>query len=389
MKVCGIPAEFNPFHNGHARLIRLARESGFTHVVAVMSGNFVQRGEPAITGAGIRAAQAVRGGADLVLQLPVTFALSGASGFARGCVEILNSTGVVDSLVFGSECGDTGLIEKCAAILSEKDTDYLIAEELKSGISYAGARERALEKAAPELSHLIREPNNILAVEYVNALKNLGSGMTPVTFRRNIAHDSACESGGYASASAIRRIIKEGGDYSAFVPGDGISREDLNIVDYNRFEAAVLCNMRKMAAEEIAGLPDISEGLENRIFAASRRAASLEDLYSEAKTKRYSHARIRRIVMCAFTGITSGDCACGAPYIRPLAMNGRGAELLALMKDTASLPVVSKTSDIAGLGENAKRIFSLECAATDIFAACLSSPLPPGTEKDRKPVIIS
>ncbi len=367
----------------------MARESGFTHVAAVMSGNFVQRGEPAIIEAGERAAAAVAGGADLILQLPVTFALSGARDFARGCVEILSSTGVVDSLVFGSECGDTALIEKCAGILSDEETDNLIARELKSGISYASARERALEKIAPELTPLIREPNNILAVEYAGALSKMGSSVRPLTFRRNTAHDSPYETGEFASASAIRKMIKNGEDYSPFIPGIDGSDTIFNIVDYNRFEAAVLCNMRRMTAEDFALLPGISEGLENRIFAASRRASSLEELYSEAKTKRYSHARLRRIVMCAFTGITAPDCACGAPYIRALAMNDRGAELLALMKDRASLPVISRTSDTAELGEEAKRIFSIECAATDFYTACLSRPLPPGVEKDRKPVKIS
>lgn len=384
MKVCGIVAEFNPFHNGHAYLIEKAHESGFTHVAAVMSGNFVQRGEPAVTETAFRAEAALRAGADLVIQLPVPFALSGAENFARGAVEILTSAGVIDSLVFGSECGDAEKLSECARILSSGGTDALIAEELGTGISYASARQRALESVSPSLSGIIREPNNILAVEYIKALNDLGSSVTAVTFKRSVPHDSEVCRGGYASASAIREMIKKGENISEFVPafyGDSVK---FNIVDSNRFEAAVLCNMRKMSAGEIGTLPDISEGIENRVYSASQNSSSLDGLYGAAKTKRYSHARIRRIVMCAFTGITAADSASDAGYIRPLGINDRGAELLSLMKGRAILPVISRTSDIADLPREARRMFELECRATDLYTACLKEPGLPGLEKDRK-----
>ena len=384
MNVCGIIAEFNPFHNGHAYLIERARESGFSHVIAVMSGNFVQRGEPAVIETAVRAEAALRAGADLVLQLPVPFALSGAENFARGAAEILTSAGVIDSLVFGSECGDIEMLSECARILSSTETGRLIAKELETGISYASARERALGSVSPQLPEIIREPNNILAVEYIKALNRSGSTLTAVTFKRNVPHDSEICLGGFRSASSIREMIKKGENISEYVPDVYGKYDDFNIVDSNRFEAAVLCNMRKMSAAEIGSLPDISEGIENRIYSASRNSSSLDGLYSAAKTKRYSHARIRRIVMCAFTGITAADAAADACYIRPLGINNRGAELLSLMKGQALLPVISRTSDIAELPPQAQRMFDLECRSTDLYTACLARPLLPGLEKDRK-----
>ena len=162
MRTCGIVAEFNPFHNGHEYIINKARESGFDNVVAVMSGNFVQRGEPAVFETQLRADAALRGGADLVLQLPVIHALSGAQTFARGAVGILNATGVVDSLVFGSECADIEMLEKAADLLCGNALDKAIKSELSGGITYAAARENALRAVSPELADIIKEPNNIL-----------------------------------------------------------------------------------------------------------------------------------------------------------------------------------------------------------------------------------
>ncbi len=384
MKICGIVAEFNPFHNGHAYLIQKARESGYSGVVAVMSGNFVQRGEPAIIETESRVRAALDGGVDLVLQLPVNHALSGASDFSRGAVGILDASGVIDALVFGSECGDAGLLAECARALNDKRTDERTVEELKTGISYACARERALEATAPGLSHIINEPNNILAVEYIRQLDFLGSAIRPVTFLRTSYHDSDEIKGKFTSASNIRKMIMEGSEFCDYIPGFYAGYDDFNIVDLNKFEAAVLCDMRKKTSEDFALAPDISEGIENRIADSIPGSVSLAELYSAAKTKRYSHARIRRIVMNTFIGITAEDSAVAPQYIRPLGMTGRGAEILGLMKNTASLPIISRTSGISGLPAGAQKLFGFECRATGIFTACLVNPLSASTEKDRK-----
>lgn len=387
MRTCGIVAEFNPFHNGHEYIINKARESGFDNVVAVMSGNFVQRGEPAVFETQLRADAALRGGADLVLQLPVIHALSGAQTFARGAVGILNATGVVDSLVFGSECADIEMLEKAADLLCGNALDKAIKSELSGGITYAAARENALRAVSPELADIIKEPNNILAIEYISALKILGSGISPIAFERTVPHDSEEKSDSFTSASHIRKMIYSGDNFYDYVPSFYNDFKDINAVSFNKFEAAVLCKLRNMKAEEIAALPDISEGIENRILKAAQTSSSLEEMYFTAKTKRYTLARIRRIILCALIGITREDAALESPYIRVLGINGKGAKILARMKETAALPVISKTADIALCSGQAQRAFSLECTATDIYTACLELPMPAGIEKDRRPII--
>ena len=177
MLVAGIIAEYNPFHNGHAMLIEKARAAGATHVVAVMSGNFVQRGEPALFHHIERTRAALSGGVDLVLQLPVTYAVSGAQSFARAGVEILNSLGFVDWLVFGSECGNADLIKDTAKAVYGEEIKPLIAEELKKGISFASARENALRAINSEYADIIKNPNNILGVEYAAAINRINSKM--------------------------------------------------------------------------------------------------------------------------------------------------------------------------------------------------------------------
>ncbi len=387
MKICGVVAEFNPFHNGHAYLIEKARASGFDGIIAVMSGNFVQRGEPAVFEISQRVDAALRVGADLVLELPVIYALSGAQTFARGAVGILNESGAVNSLVFGSECADVSMLEKAAEILSGNTLDESIKAELSTGITYAAARENALCKVNPALADIIKEPNNILAVEYISALKSLGSGIEPTAFERTVPHDSGEKTGSFASASEIRRLIYSGEDFGSFVPAFYKEYGEFNTVSFNKFEAAVLCRMRNITAEEIALSPDVSEGIENRILASAKTASTLEELYFSAKTKRYTLARIRRIILSSLIGITREDAAFEPPYIRVLGMSGNGAKILSQMKETASLPIISKTSDIASCSEQAQRAFSLECAATDIYTACLETPLPAGLEKDRHPII--
>ncbi len=390
MKVAGIIAEFNPFHNGHALLVQKAREAGYTHVVAVMSGNFVQRGEPAVFHHSVRTKAAIENGVDLVLQLPCVYAMSGAQSFARAGAEILNALGTVDSLVFGSECGNTGLLSQTADVVYGEDIKPFLSEELDKGISFASARENALRRINPEFADVIKSPNNILGVEYIAALKKMKSGINPVTFERvGAAHDSDEASGNIAGASLIRELIKNKEEWSALVPVNtkDIYR-DADIADIKRIENAVLYKIRTVSADELSRVPDVSEGIENRILSAAKQARNLEELYSGAKTKRYSHARIRRIIWNCFLGVTADDLALPVPYIRISGFNKKGAELIKAAKETAVLPVISKPADLQTLGETAQRVFSLECVAGDIYALCMESPDVCGTEKSLRPVIV-
>ncbi len=389
MKVAGIVAEYDPFHNGHKYLIDCEKKAGATHIVVVMSGNFVQRGTPAAFPVEIRTRAALEAGADLVLQLPVNFAVSGAENFARGAVEILTATGIVDELCFGSESGNIEILKKASELLCENAADEAIISELSSGITYAKARENALKKLCPGAEEAVAGANNILGVEYIKALKKTGSSITPVTFKRvGAEHDSGEKTDNTASASEIRRLITAGEDYKKYLPDEVYPLFDSskNTVDFNKFETAILYKMRTVSAEEAALAADVSEGIENRIIAAAGQAASLEELYSSAKTKRYTHARIRRIVLSLLLGITREDAALRVPYIRIMGIGENGSELVKAMKTAASLPVLSKTSDISQAGKEARRVFELESRATDIYSL-IREPVQACGEEIRRKII--
>ncbi len=391
MKVFGIVSEFNPFHNGHAALIEETRRMGATHIVSVMSGDFVQRGEPAVFSAQRRTRAALLNGVDLVLRLPVFYSLSGAENFARGAVEILNGTGIIDCLVFGSECGDISKLREISSILDSDEFAAALHKELDTGITFAKARQNAVGALSPDLAPLLGEPNNILGIEYIKALKNTGSRIEPVTVRRKGASHGGGEiCGNIASGEEIRRRIAAGEEWKSLAPArgyeDGNCRDDMVISD--RYDLLVLYRMHSLSKDEISRLPDISEGIENRIFDAASAASTANELYERIKTKRYTLARIRRTAACAAAGITKDDAAMPAPYIRAAGFNANGAALMKEMKGTATLPVVTKAADTAALPDTAKRAYELECAAADIYSLCLEKPLPKGEEKRRKIMII-
>jgi len=381
MKIAGVICEFNPFHNGHAFLAQKAGEGGFTHIAGVMSGSFVQRGEPAILDVKERVSAALENGYDLILQLPVEYSTAGAMGFARGAAGILEATGCVDSLVFASECGSTAKLEKAADIIMSDYVDTLIKKELESGISYAAARENAVRAFDAESADLLKEPNNILGIEYICALNRAGSKIRPETVpRAGTAHDSSGAQGSFASGAEIRRRIRAGEDWRGLVP-PGAYSADFNPADMKKYETLVLYKLRTMSAVEIALLPDISEGIENRIARAAREADTLEEFYALAKTKRYSHARIRRIALSALLGITAEDAAAPPAYIRVLGFNDKGAEIIRAMKETATLPVITKAADMKEAPENMQRVFDLQCRAADIYSLITEKPGACGAEK--------
>lgn len=385
MLVAGIIAEYNPFHNGHALLIEKARQAGATHIVAVMSGNFVQRGEPSVFHHSERAKAALSAGVDLVLQLPVPYAVSGAQCFARAGVEILDAFGC-DWLVFGSECGDADIICKTADAVYSDEIKPLIAEELKKGISFAAARENALRTMNPSYADIISTPNNILGVEYAAAVKRINSRMKPVTFaRQGAAHDSPNSDSDIASASLIRNRILAGGEWSRYVPDSSVY-DGCKIRNTAFIERAILYKLRTANAEDIARTPDVSEGIQNRIISAAVQAKSLEELYAFAKTKRYSHARIRRIIINYFLCITAEDTHTPVPYIRVTGFNSRGADLI--RNRECRLPLITKAADISGLGDDAQRIFSAECRAGDVYALCSENVQVCGEEKSIRPIIM-
>ncbi len=389
MKVTGIVAEYNPFHNGHKYMVEKCREGGTTHVVAVMSGNFVQRGSVAIMDKRARAAAALGSGVDLVLELPVCWAVSTAERFARGGVSVLAALGCVDALGFGAECDDVSLLLKAADAVCDIRVHEIIKRELEGGISYPKARENAVSEVfGEETASVLSEPNNILGVEYIKALKGLGSSIVPEpVLRQGAAHDSLKENGEFASASALR-VLLERGDEAAFefMPESSVREfERLRSVGrapacFDESERAILSRLRMLSLDDIRNAPDVSEGLENRIYNAIQAATSLEELYDIIKTKRYTHSRIRRIITSLYLGIEPSDVTAQIPYIRVLGFNERGREILKLAKDTAKLPVIMKTAQIDALSSEAKHVFDLECKATNLYNLSTPRILPCGTE---------
>lgn len=389
MLIAGIIAEYNPFHNGHAYHIARTKQNGAEAVVAVMSDNFVQRGEPALLSKRSRAEAAVRCGADLVIELPVPWSCGNAQSFARGGVSLVRALGCVDILSFGSESGNNELLCKAAEAVNSAKTFLLLKEKLKEGLSFASARESAVsELYGEETASVISSPNDTLAVEYITEIQKQNAKLKPFAVKRlGASHDSrSTDDKGFSSASNIRGLIKSGGDWQNFIPKESaeiISRE-INCgkapSDYKKLETAVLVALRGASAESLRKLPDISEGIENRILSAARSSSTLEELFDTAKTKRYSHARIRRIVLHGFLGVSAYLQDGMPPYIRVLALNNKGREILKCAKDTAALPIIARPQEIASLGQYERDVFAAECTASDIFELSLPVPGPCGTE---------
>lgn len=384
MSVTGIIAEFNPLHTGHELLLKRARERGTA--VAVISGNFVQRGDLAIIDKRIRARAALLCGADLVLELPVAYSMSTAQNFALGGVSALKTVGC-DTLLFGSEGGDiTELTAACEILKTEEYSEKLNAY-LATGMTFAAARESAACDMGLKKG-VLSGANNNLAVEYMTAAENIGADFSFETIKRQGAgHDSAEASGGFASASLLRERILAG-DYGfcrEYIPEKVFSLlEPSNIADIRRIESAVLAVLRTRTLNELKNLPDISEGLENKLFSAIRVATSLNDLYNRVKVKRYTLARIRRFALSAFIGLDNTFFMKPPPYVRVLGFNERGTALLKERSGRSETPVVTRVCEINKLPEPAKKLFETECRATDLFALALPKAAPCGLEYTSK-----
>lgn len=375
----GVVAEFNPFHNGHKYLIDILKAHEST-VTAVMSGSFVQRGECACVSPYERTRMALENGVDLVLSLPVQYSTATAERFAYGGVKTLFSLGVIDGIGFGSECGDESMLFECAKALLSKDFSEHLDKYLSTGESFPTARQRAVtDMLGEEFGHILSTPNNILGIEYIKAMLSCGiqNAEIKTVCRKGASHDSSECVDNICSASALRDMLRSNASTDAFIPEATaeILRKAMSEgkapADYGRLETAILYRLRSMSVEDIRELPDVSEGLEYRIYDAVRVSASLDAILEKIKTKRYTHSRLRRIILYAFLGITRDDVQMPVPYIRVLGFNKRGAQLLKEAKEKANLPIVTKSSDIKSLGDDAKRCFELECRARDLFSLSL------------------
>ena len=383
METAGIVAEYNPFHRGHAWHIAETRRrlGGDAPVVCVMSGHWVQRGECALADKWLRAALALDRGADLVVELPTPWAMASAESFARGAVSLLAATGVVDVLSFGSETGKLAPLEEAAAALDAPEYPEKLRAALGRGLSFPAARQGAAGAAC------LSAPNNNLGVEYLRSLRALGSTIRPLTVPRQGAGHDGPAAGGYASASELRRLLRAGrGEEAApylTAPWSG------ELADMQHIERAVLSRLRTMGEGDWAALPDGggAEGLPSRLAKAAREAVSLEDFYTRAKTRRYTHARLRRLALAAFLGLRAAERPAAPPYVRVLGLGSRGRVLLRRMKDTCPLPVIVKPAQARELDGPARTLFESEARYTDLYGLCFPAPRPCGAEWIHSPVV--
>ena len=357
--------EFNPFHNGHKYLLESAKKVLKEPIVAIMSGSFTQRGEVAVCDKFVRAKSALENGADLVLELPVVFSLSGAEGFAKAGVAIASAFDCTKHLAFGSESGDCELLKKSANAVCDERVQALVRDGMKNGGYYPRELESAVKTVfGDEVSSVLCKPNNILAVEYIKALN--GTGVEPFSVARTgVAHDSRIADNDLASASHIREMLRNGENvkkYAPYVPDEITFSENL--------DRPLLYRLRTMTREEISKLPDVGEGLENRIADAAMQCSTSAEIADFVKTKRYTHARIRRILACALLGIEKAHTQIPIEYVRVLGFTKDGAELL---KD-CRLNVV--TSAIAGLkiGGSTKALLEKDISAYNISALAYRVP---------------
>lgn len=377
MKTAVITAEYNPFHKGHRWQLEQVRAAGASHVAVVMSPDFTQRGTPAIFPKRLRAQAALQNGADLVLELPVCYALAGAQRFAFGAVQLAAAMGCVDLLAFGAEDADLVQLRQACTALQQEEVNQTIRQLLPSGITFAKARERAVAAVyGEETALLLQKPNNILAIEYLCQLEKLPDAhIQPLALGRiGNTHDGE-PVGEFASASFLRGLMLEGRWEQAqqYLPQNvwqlyRQAQQDGQFADLQLGERAVLSALRRMEQKEMAQLADLSEGLENRLYRASREACSLEQLYAAVKSKRYPLARVRRLVMNAFLRLPAQMQMLPPPYLRVLGMNERGKQILSAMKKTASLPVSTSLMKLARSTQAARQWAQVEAAACDQYS---------------------
>lgn len=375
MKVAAIICEYNPFHNGHKYQIELAKRD-FDAVLCIMSGSFTQRGEVAVFDKWSRAKAAVKNGADLVLELPVRYSLSSANGFAKGAVMLLSGTGIADALIFGSEESDIEKLSKASDMLLSETPEISakIKDFLACGMSYPMAKQAAFSEKID--GNLLAKPNNILAVEYIAALKEIKSGIVPIAHSRTVGHSSKAEENGYASASLIREKIERGEDISHLTPFDF---SECEIYDTNRLTGIFKYLMTAKGEAMFSEIPDAEAGIFNRFYKAAD-LHSFDEIIDACVTKRYTRSYLRRIAMRAILGINGGFSP--PAYLRVLCASPVGKKVLSEMKKTATLPIITKVADFP------KKLLAEDIRATDIAALCANSPQKKGRDFLISPIML-
>jgi len=342
--VTGIICEYNPFHAGHKKQLDIVRQQDPTGaIVCLMSGDFVQRGAPAVFDKTVRAKAALLAGADLVLELPVTGALSSAEGFAATGVSILSP--FCQQLSFGAENAvSEALIAIAESLLSSAFSEHLKLQ-LEKGLSFPAARQAALTEMGVDPA-LLSLPNNILAVEYCKAILAQKSDMKPAPIlRQGSYHDTAPDQEN-PSATSLRALIEKRQDWVSYIPAEARATLEYATVHSLAYgERAILAKLRTMTDAKFEQLPFGSEGLWRKLMHAARKEATLEAIIAATKSKRYTRTRIDRMVLCAFLGITDEMLRSPVPYVRVLALNDRGREVLKQARKTGHFPNIGQRLD--------------------------------------------
>ena len=374
MEIVGIICEYNPLHLGHAGQIRRIRQTlgEDTAVVCLMSGSFVQRGAPAVYPKSVRAAAALQSGADLVLELPVTYALSSAEGFAMGGVEILSR--LCTRLCFGAECGSEDALMSLARGLLSPGFPSALRTFLDQGLSFPAARQQALHALGLD-AELLSSPNNILGVEYCKAILKLGCAMSPLVIHRPGDYHAQTADPCAPSATALRRMVVQGQSIRSYVPTELFQNAPVHTLAAG--ERAILARLRTMSEEEFSVLPYGGEGLWRKLMHESRRQPDLESILTAVKSKRYTRTRLDRMVMCAFLGIDQQTMSAPAPYARILGFDRRGRELLALTRKSGFFLNVGTRID--------HPYWLLEQRCADLYGLfAVDGPEPAGSEPNQR-----
>ena len=371
MRIAGIIAEYNPFHNGHAWHIARTREAGYDGVIVCMGGHFTQRGEAAIISKWDRARMALACGADAVFELPALFTVRTADAFARGGVGILAGLGA-DALSFGSEIADLGLLKRVASLREHEPeaVSEAISGYLDAGMAHARAWGEAVGAHLGISPAILNRPNAVLAAEYVRSLLAGGTGMAPLAIpRQGDYHDS--DLGAFASATAIRAAFARGDVAGALSAIPGAARPWAMLDALHPMDDMLLYRLRGMSTGELSALPDVGEGLEHRLYRLCREASGREALLDALKCKRYTRARLSRLLTHALLGIDRAALqAVPRPtYARLIGMRRDAGPLLAELKARSTLPIVSRAAALRG-----DACFEWECRATDAWSLLHDAP---------------
>ncbi|MBR1566944.1 MAG: nucleotidyltransferase family protein [Oscillospiraceae bacterium] len=390
MPTVGIVCEYNPFHLGHLNQLKETRRmlGGDAATVCVMSGDFVQRGEAAVFDKFARAEAACRCGANLVVELPLPWCLSSAEGFAFGAVSILAALGC-DTLSFGSESADLSALSALADFALDENAQAQMHAlmDADASLSFARARQLAAEEAIGGAAALLSDPNDILAVEYLKAIKRTGAQMRPLAIRRTGAGHNSAEEGEYPSAMRLRKLLQNGNDISAHVPQPAMEvfrREQMagRSRDEKLLEVALLSRLYRLNPEDFDALPDAGGGAGRRLYRALWQTGGLEQTVKAASGKRCTAARMRRMLLCAALGICAEDTKGMPPYIRILASDEKGRAHISRIRGNTALPVINKTAEIKKLGFQGQKVFKLCAEAHELYRLCCPMPERPEPGED-------